>query len=110
MVLSRDVRFAADGARVFTDPGAGLAAARALAFLSGAPEVCVIGGEEIYRIFLPFAGRILLSDVDAEAEADAFFTIPDPRQWIELSAVRVSRDADNEHDFIIRDLKRRASP
>ena len=36
-------------------------------------EIFVIGGGEIYRKFLPFANKLYLTEVEAEAEADTFF-------------------------------------
>lgn len=38
-----------------------------------AGEAFVIGGEEIYRQFLPFAKRMYITKVHTEAEGDAFF-------------------------------------
>ena len=51
-----------------------LAKAQALAAESGADEVCVIGGGEIYRQALPLADVLHVTHVDAEPEGgDAFF-------------------------------------
>ena len=33
----------------------------------------VIGGEQIYRMTLPVADRLYLTQVDAEVEGDAYF-------------------------------------
>ena len=44
-------------------------------------EIMVIGGEEIYRLLLPFANRIYLTKIEKEFEADAFFPWFDPRLW-----------------------------
>ena len=43
--------------------------------VSGLPhsDVFIIGGEAIYKIFLPYCRRALITRVDAAPEADAFF-------------------------------------
>jgi len=63
IVLTRDADWSRPGAEVAD----GVAAALALA---GGPVVAVIGGAEIYRLFLPLAHRIELTEVHAEPEGD----------------------------------------
>lgn len=47
----------------------------------GDRELMVIGGAEVYRQFLPHADRLLLTEIDAEAEGDVFFPPYDRSQW-----------------------------
>ena len=42
-------------------------------------EAMVIGGEQIYRMTLPAADRLYLTEVQAEVEGDAFFPEFDTR-------------------------------
>jgi dihydrofolate reductase len=68
-------------------PGAEVAASveEALQLADGAP-VSVIGGSEIFSLFLPVADRIELTEVLADIEGDTF--MPDPRAqgaWRETS-------------------------
>lgn len=107
LVVSRNADFSAPGATVWPQLSAALAAGCAMAARAGVGEVCVIGGAEIYAASLPFATRLHLTEVDAEAEADAFFPAFDRSGWEEVSARRVERDADNVASFTIRDLRRR---
>lgn len=44
-----------------------------LAEFSKDSEVFVIGGASIYQMFLPYAEKLYLTEVDASAEADVFF-------------------------------------
>jgi dihydrofolate reductase len=64
IVVTRQSSFAAEGAVVVGS------VADALARAGEASEVCVIGGGEIYRMFLPLADRIYLTLVDADVEGD----------------------------------------
>lgn len=45
------------------------------------PQPFVIGGGEIYKLFLPIAQTIELTRVHASFEADAFFPNLNPNQW-----------------------------
>lgn len=64
IVLTRDPHWSAEGAEVAHDVEAALA-------LAGAGDVAVIGGAEIFALFLPRADRIELTEIDAEPEGDA---------------------------------------
>ncbi|CAM4194417.1 dihydrofolate reductase [Roseateles saccharophilus] len=57
LVVSRNLRELA-GAEVFPSLDDALAA------YAGEPEVCVIGGSDIYALALPFATRLALTEVD----------------------------------------------
>lgn len=80
------------------EPVAGIAEAIARAEADAAPELCVIGGGEVFAATLPVAARLHLTWVDATVEgADAHFPRFDPGQWRVLS--RQSHPADAKHAF-----------
>jgi len=64
IVLTRDAGWSAPGAEVAHD------VAGALALAGDVPEVAVIGGAEIYRLFMGLARRIELTEVHREPEGD----------------------------------------
>lgn len=69
---------------------------QALASCSESDDVYIIGGESIYRQTLPLAGRLCLTEIDAETEgADAFF--PDYSAWREVE--REEHPADERHAY-----------
>ncbi len=39
----------------------------------GSKQVFIIGGGQIYKLFLPLTDKLFLTEIDAEAEADVFF-------------------------------------
>lgn len=56
--------------------------ADALALAAGLPgDVMVVGGGQVYAQALPLATHLVLSEVDAEPDGDAFFPEIDPAQW-----------------------------
>lgn len=81
IVVSRDSNFRADGVTVVLSLEAALAAAQTLASKSGAVEVMVIGGADMYRQALPWAGRLYLTRIRSSPPGDAFFPLPDPSEW-----------------------------
>lgn len=67
IVITRNPGWSAAGA----EPAPSLSAALALA--GSVERVCVIGGAEIYALALPLADELLLTEIDADFDADAFF-------------------------------------
>ena len=78
IVLTRDAEWNAEGAEVVNDVDAALR-------LANAPRVSVIGGAEIFGIFLPHADAVELTEIHAEVEGDTWLPAPDPDQWREVS-------------------------
>ena len=78
IVLTRDREWQDEGA----EPVATIEEALKLA---NAPHVMVIGGAEIYRLFLPVADRIELTEVALEPRGEAVIAYPDPADWRETA-------------------------
>jgi dihydrofolate reductase len=76
IVLTRDPIWSADGAEVARDPEGAVA-------LAGAGEVAVIGGAEVFALFLPHADRIELTEVHATPDGDA--VVPAFTGWREVA-------------------------
>ena len=69
-------------------------------------EVMVIGGEEIYRLFMPQATRLYLTCVHASVEGDARFPWQ-PDQWRVLSEEHHAASGDNPYDYSFCVLEKR---
>jgi dihydrofolate reductase len=76
-----------------------LEAAIELAKQNNPDEVFVIGGAEIYRLALPLAHKIYLTEVHVEVLGDAFFEISDPENWHEVSRTSHISDEKHAHSF-----------
>ena len=57
----------------FTAPDAETAHTPVQAVFTAGEEAAIIGGESVYRLFLPLCERVYITKVFADAEADAFF-------------------------------------
>lgn len=77
IVLTRDAAWTAEGAEVAHSLDEALA-------LAGDGEVAVIGGAEIYRLFLPLAPRIELTEIHADYPGDTEMPAAGP-QWRETA-------------------------
>lgn len=74
---------------------------------SGADEICIIGGGEIYAAMINDADRIYLTLVDAAPEGDAVFPEIDYSDWIKNSESGCKKNQKNDHDceFFILDRR-----
>ncbi|APR54738.1 dihydrofolate reductase [Sphingomonas koreensis] len=99
IVLTRDAAWRRDGAEVATSVDAALA-------LAGEGDVAVIGGAEIFALFLPLADRIELTEVHLSPGGDA--TVPPfGPEWRETAREDHPADGDRPaHSFVT--LERRA--
>jgi dihydrofolate reductase len=102
IVITRQKNYRAEGALVVTDVPSALEAA------GEAEEICVIGGGEIFDMFLPQTDRIYLTEVDLEVEGDTFFPPLDPAQWTETAREIHPRGANDSAGFVLRVLDRNA--
>lgn len=94
IVLTRNIAWEEEGAEVVHSVEDALRRANG-------PHVMVIGGAEIYRLFLPLATRIELTEVHLDAAGDASIDYPDANIWQE--AARDSHGTDNgrpAYDFV----------
>jgi len=88
IVLTRDKTWSADGAEIAHSIEEALA-------LAGDEPVSVIGGAEIFELFLPYADRFELTEVLGDIEGDT--AMADPRSgddWRELA--REEHDAEGD--------------
>ena len=101
VVVSHDPSFTAPGAEVYPS----LEAARAA--LEAEPVVFVIGGAQIYRQTLPFADRLVITEVDAEPQGDAFFPEWDRRRFAEVGRQALPLEESDEYPAVVVTYHRR---
>jgi dihydrofolate reductase len=107
IVLSRDGSFEPKGALVCEDFTEAVGIAREQAAEDGAREVCVIGGASLFELALAKAGRVYLTDIDADVEGDVTLPAFDEARWREVSARAHPAGPDDDYAFTIRVLERR---
>jgi dihydrofolate reductase len=82
--LTRTRGFAAPDVHRAGDPAEAVAIARRAHGTDS--EICVIGGGEVYRVFLPDADRLELTIIALAPEGDAFFPEWDQESWNRVAA------------------------
>jgi dihydrofolate reductase len=101
IVITRQVGFLAEGATVVAT------AEQAIAAAGEAEEIAVIGGGEIYQMFLPQADRVYYTEVDLNVEGDTYFPKLAPPDWIETSKKIHPRGLQDSAGFTLRVYSRK---
>jgi dihydrofolate reductase len=91
IVITRDTNFTADGVTVVHSVEAALEAAQeGVGTVTDVPEgtleIMVIGGADIYRLTLPMADRLYVTQVHASPNGDTYFEPLDETQWQRVSS------------------------
>jgi dihydrofolate reductase len=93
IVLTRQKGWSADGAEVAHSMEEALE-------LAGDGAVAVIGGNDIFELFMPLATRLEITEIHEDTQGDVFMAAPGP-EWRELA--REERPADGKwpaHSFV----------
>ncbi len=62
-------------------------------------ECFIIGGEQIYRLALPYANRIYLTYIETELEGDTFFPVPNWAEWTQTLHQEHPADTKNQYNY-----------
>jgi len=101
IVITRQPDFSAAGCDVVDSPVAALRAA------DDAGEVMIIGGSQIYDLFLSKVGRIYLTRVHARIDGDAYFPEIDGNEWMLVERESHGPSEANEFAFDFLTYERR---
>lgn len=102
IVVTRDRNFSADGVIVAHS------LEDAVRMTDTNEEVFVIGGEQIYKLALPYTDRLYVTEVEADiASGDTFFPDIDKSVWHEVARTRFEKTGKNEynHSFVVYDKR-----
>lgn len=100
IVVTHNRGYEAQGASVVTSAEEALAAAGA------AEEIAVIGGADIFAMFMRRADRIYLTEIDLAVNGDTLFPPLDMNQWREVSRERHLQGPRDSAPFTLRVLDR----
>ena len=79
IVVSRNVAYQAEGATVVSS------LEEAIAQAGNVEQISIIGGADIFRLALPIADVLDMTEIDASFDADTFFPEFSPEDWQEIS-------------------------
>lgn len=108
IILTRDADYHVDGAVVAHSPEEALSLAKKAKNIEENPEIAIIGGGEIYRLFLPYIERFYLTRVHTEIGGDThFFGLPESEWKTEFSDFHAKSEKNEyDHTFFILDRKK----
>jgi dihydrofolate reductase len=71
-------------------------------------EVFIIGGETVYRQFLPFAHRLYITRIDRAFDADVFFPETDASEWELKEKTHAGNDSQSDFVYTFENYNRKA--
>lgn len=108
IVVSRQEDYHYDGVIMAPSLEAALDRAQEIAKSDRANEVMIGGGAEIYRLAMPLADRMYLTQVALEPEGDTFFPAIDFDLWKAAGEISVTRHPNDSAAFRVRVYRRNA--
>lgn len=93
IILTHDLDFHVEGATIVHSP------AQALAITQEAPEVMIVGGGEIYRLFFPLANCLYITYVHTTLQGEVSFVEFETKDWQEIARVDCHQDAQHAYDY-----------
>lgn len=102
IVLTRDKNFSVEGVETKTDISE-------IFEIATNTDLMIIGGSQIYKLFLPYTDRLLLTIVDGEfVNADAFFPEIDFSHYDLISETHELKDENNNFNMVFQDWRKSA--
>jgi dihydrofolate reductase len=95
IVVTRQKNFHAPGCIVVDSVEKGLKIAKE----NNEREAFIIGGAEIYKLGLPHADRLYLTEINADIDGDTYFPKIDETKWRESSRIHHSKDDRHAYSF-----------
>jgi dihydrofolate reductase len=93
IILTRDTTYSAQGCEIAHS------VSDVLAICDGEEEIFIFGGEEIYRLFLPYADKLYMTKIDHEFDGDTYFPEVDYTEWSEISVEQGITDEANPYTY-----------
>ncbi len=101
VVVTRDPNYRREGVTVVHDVDAALLAA------GTAEEVMIIGGSDLFRLFLPRAARVHLTRVHGEVAGDVFWPALDEKEWGVVGREKFAADERHAYAMTFESWERR---
>lgn len=92
IVVTRDLNYKVEQAEIVHTIEEGLSVTKG-------EELCVIGGSQVYREFLPLADRLVVTKIHENFEGDTFFPEVDWSEWQLIEQIEGEQDEKNVHAY-----------
>ena len=101
IIVTRDKSYKADNCIIVDSREDAIKAAK------GSDEIMVIGGAEIYKLFLPIANRLYITKVHGSFDGDTYFPEFNENEWVKVREKFVEKDNENEYSYTVIVLERK---
>lgn len=95
LVVSRQTSYNAPGAHVYAS------LEEAIAACQDEVDICVIGGEQLFRLALPLAKDLYATEIHAHIEGDTFFPELNASEWQEIRREAQAEENGLTYDFVL---------
>jgi len=99
IVVTRNPDYSAEGIRIVSSLDEARSLSESIVKTDGMEEVVVIGGAEIYRLAMPLADRLYLTEIHAEVEGDTYFPEFDRSLWQEVTRLDFDAEGLNPYNY-----------
>ncbi|MFC7370885.1 dihydrofolate reductase [Fictibacillus iocasae] len=95
IVMTRDERYETEGCTVVSSVDDVISRDDA--------EICVIGGSDIFSLFMPHVTKMYVTEIHHEFEGDTYFPFFSKEDWTEVSREKGETDEKTvyPHDFVV---------
>lgn len=93
MILTRKNNYSAEGCEIVHS------VEDVFKMCEGEDEIFIFGGEQIYRLFLPYTEKLYITRIHNEFEGDTFFPEIDWNEWKEVSSFQGITDEKNPYTY-----------
>jgi dihydrofolate reductase len=107
IIVTRDTSFSAKGVIVAHSVEEGVSIAKDIAAKENVGEVFIGGGADIYRLSLPHADRLYLTEIHLKPEGDTRFPAFDRNDWKEVKREFHPKQEGETADYTITVLERK---
>jgi len=101
IIVTRDKTYRADNCVVVGNREDAIKAA------NGSNEIMIIGGAEIYKLFLPIADRLYMTKVHGSFDGDTYFPEFNENEWVKSKEKFVEKDNENKYSYTIMVFERK---
>ncbi|MFT9850226.1 dihydrofolate reductase [Aneurinibacillus sp. REN35] len=100
IIVTRDKQYTASGCEIVHS------VEEVLSMVKNEEEPFVIGGEEIYKVFLPYATKLYITTIEHEFEGDTYFPRLVPDEWKVVSVEKGITDEKNVYEYVFTTYER----
>ena len=101
IIITRDKNYRTDNCIIVNNVHDAIKATK------GSSEIIVIGGAEIYKLFLPIANRLYVTKVHGAFKGDTYFPEFNENEWVKVKEKFFEKDNENKYSYTIMVLERK---